>query len=62
MIYLKGNFIILVKLGNYNIISKQRMLKKDYKERIDIFIIDSELQEFSMDLFEGKYYQNKLNY
>ena len=39
----------------------QRMLEKNDKERIDIFEIDSELQEFSMDLFEGKYYQNKLN-
>jgi hypothetical protein len=33
------------------------MLEKNAKELIDIFIIDSELQEFSMDLFEGKYYQ-----
>jgi hypothetical protein len=31
------------------------MLEKNEKDRIDIFIIDSELQEFSMDLFEGKY-------
>ncbi len=37
------------------------MLEKDDKERIDIFIIDSELKEFSVDLFEGKYYQNELN-
>jgi hypothetical protein len=36
------------------------MLEKDERDRIDIFIIDSELQEFSKDLFEGKYYQNKV--
>jgi hypothetical protein len=36
------------------------MLEKNDKERIDIFEIDSELQEFSMDLFEGKYYHNIL--
>ena len=36
------------------------MLEKDEKDRIDIFIIDYELKEFSMDLYEGKYYQNKL--
>jgi hypothetical protein len=33
------------------------MLEKNDKERIDILIIDSELKKFSMDLFEGKYYQ-----
>jgi broad specificity phosphatase PhoE len=36
------------------------MLEKNDKERIDIFEIDSELQEFSMDLFEGEYCQNIL--
>ncbi len=36
------------------------MLKKDEKDRIDVFIVDSELQQFSMDLFEGEYYNNKL--
>jgi hypothetical protein len=37
------------------------MLEKDAKKRIDIFEIDSELQEFSVDLFEGKYYRKKSN-
>ena len=42
-------------------ILKQRMLEKDEKDRIDIFIIDSELQEFSKDLFEGKNYKINKN-
>ncbi len=39
----------------------QRMLEKDANKRIDIFEIDSELQKFSIDLFEGKYYHDECN-